>query len=101
MKTLIALFILWVLGSIATFATVGTAYIIPYALVTIALFVLAVVLANKKPPTTLNSFALPVLLAAQLPAINYQLLAAIGLLILAYVAKAVVRAARTSWLNKY
>jgi hypothetical protein len=48
MKAIITLFVLWVLGSIATFATVGTKYIIPYALATMALFALAVWLANKK-----------------------------------------------------
>jgi len=119
MKAIIAIFVLWVLGSIATFATVGTAYIIPYALATMALFALAVWLANKKnkPPTTLNSFALPALVTTQLP-IGY-LLAAIGLLVVAYVAKAAIDNlthqagnsifeqwgqwfdARVSWLNKY
>lgn len=48
MKALITLFVLWVLGSIGTFVAFGTKYIIPYALVTMALFALAVWLANKK-----------------------------------------------------
>jgi len=119
MKALITLFVLWVLGSIATFYFFGTKYIIPYALVTMGLFVLAVVLANKKnkPPTTLNGFALPALAATQLP-IGY-LLAASALLVLAYVAKAAIDNlthqagnskfekwgkwfdARVSWRNKY
>jgi hypothetical protein len=43
---------------------------------------------KPKPPTTLNSFALPALAATQLP-IGY-LLVGIGLLALAYVAKAAV-----------
>jgi hypothetical protein len=72
---------------------------------------------KRKPPTTLNSFALPALVATQLP-IGY-LLAAIGLLVVAYVAKAAIDNlthqagnsifekwgkwfdARVSWLNKY
>jgi hypothetical protein len=67
----------------------------------------------------LNSFALPLLLSTQLPVSNYQLAIAIGLLILAYVAKAAIDNlthqagnsifekwgawfdARVSWLNKY
>jgi len=84
-------------------------------------FALCVWLANIKnsPPAAsrLNSFALPVLAAGQLP-IGY-LLAAIGLLLVAYVAKAAIDNlthqagnsvferwgkwfdARVSWLNKY
>ncbi|MGI4862759.1 MAG: hypothetical protein ACRYFZ_02475 [Janthinobacterium lividum] len=72
-----------------------------------------------KPSTTLNSFILPALLLVQLPINNYQLAIAIGLLILAYVAKAAIDTlthqagnniferwgkwfdTRTSWLNKY
>lgn len=48
MKVLILLFILWVGGSYLTFTRLGTAYIIPYALVTMALVALAVWLANKQ-----------------------------------------------------
>jgi hypothetical protein len=46
MKALITLFGLWVLGSYFTFSRYGTRYIIPYAVVTMALFALAVWLAN-------------------------------------------------------
>jgi hypothetical protein len=122
MKALLTIFALWVAGSIAIFYFFGTKYIIPYALVTMALFALAVWIANKnnKPPTAaLNSFALPLLLAVQLPAISYQLAIAIGLLVLAFVSKAAIDTlthqasnnifekwgawfdARVSWLNKY
>jgi len=45
MKYIITIFVVWVLGS---FATVGVVYIVAYALVTMALFVLTVVPANKK-----------------------------------------------------
>jgi len=64
-KALIAIFAVWVLGSYFTFSHYGTKYIIPYALATMALFALAVWLANKKnqPPAagSAYSFALPVL----------------------------------------
>lgn len=121
MKALLIIFALWVLGSIATFATVGTRAIIPYALVTMALAALAIWRANKKnqPPAAGSAygFAMPVLAAGQL-SIGY-LLAAIALLLVAYVAKAAIDNlthqagnsifekwgkwfdARTSWLNKY
>jgi hypothetical protein len=121
MKALIAIFAVWVLGSYYTFSQYGTKYIIPYALATMALFALAVWLANKKnqPPAagSAYSFALPVLLVGHAP--TSYLLAAIGLLIVAYVAKAAIDNlthqagnsifekwgkwfdARTSWLNKY
>ena len=48
MKAVILIFVLWALGSYGTFARFGTKYIIPYALVTMALFALGVWLANKK-----------------------------------------------------
>lgn len=48
MKYIIAIFIIWALGSFATFRAFGTSCIIPYALVTMALFALAVWLANRK-----------------------------------------------------
>lgn len=48
MKALILLFVLWVLGSYGMFDRFGAKYIIPYALVTMALFALGVWLANKK-----------------------------------------------------
>jgi hypothetical protein len=121
MKVSLVIFAIWALGSILTFVTVGIKYIIPYALVTMALFALGVWLANKKnqPPAAGSAygFALPVLVAGQLP-IGY-LLAAIGLLVVAYVAKAAIDNlthqagnsifekwgkwfdARVSWLNKY
>jgi hypothetical protein len=120
MKALLTLFALWVAGSIGTFYFFGTKYIIPYALVTMALFALAVWLANKnnKPPTAaLNSFALPLLLMLRVN--SWELGAAIGLLVLAFVAKAAIDTlthqagnnifekwgawfdARVSWLNKY
>jgi hypothetical protein len=63
MRVSLLIFVLWILGSIVTFYSFGTKLILPYAGVTIVLFALAVWLANKKPkpPTTLNSFALPML----------------------------------------
>jgi len=48
MKALILLFILWAGGSYFTFSQYGTRYIIPYSLVTMGLFALAVWLANKR-----------------------------------------------------
>jgi hypothetical protein len=48
MRVSLLIFVLWILGSIGTFVGFGTKYIIPYALVTMALFALAVWLANKK-----------------------------------------------------
>ncbi|MGI4864619.1 MAG: hypothetical protein ACRYFZ_11915 [Janthinobacterium lividum] len=86
-------------------------------LVAATVFCLCAFAWKAKPPTTLNSFALPALLAGHAP--TSYLVAAIGLLILAYVAKAAIDTlthqagnniferwgkwfdARTSWLNKY
>jgi hypothetical protein len=121
MKAIIVIFLLWVLGSWATFHWLGTDYVIPYALVTMGVVALTIWLANKKnqPPAAGSAygFALPLLAAGQLP-IGY-LLAAIALLIVAYVAKATIDNlthqagnsifekwgkwfdARVSWLNKY
>lgn len=48
MKTVILIFAVWAGGSYLTFSRFGTRYIIPYAVVTMALFALAVWLANKK-----------------------------------------------------
>jgi hypothetical protein len=92
MKTLIALFVIWVIGSICTFKFLGTGYIIPYALVTMALFALAVWLAGKKPkpPTTLNSFALPLLFLVNFHLSGWVLL---GLLFVAVWAWALTRKA--------
>jgi hypothetical protein len=42
------IFVLWILGSIGTFYKFGTKYILPYAGVTIVLFILAVWLDNRK-----------------------------------------------------
>jgi hypothetical protein len=48
MRVSILIFVLWILGSIATFYTFGTKLILPYAGVTIVLFALAVWLAGRK-----------------------------------------------------
>jgi hypothetical protein len=48
MRVNLLLFVLWILGSYATFHNFGTKYILPYAGVTIVLFALAVWLAGKK-----------------------------------------------------
>jgi hypothetical protein len=87
-KALIAIFAVWVLGSYYTFSQYDTKYIIPYALATMALFALAVWLANKKnqPPAAGSAygFALPVLL--MLGVGSWQLGA--GLILLALLAAA-------------
>jgi hypothetical protein len=92
MKALIALFVIWVIGSFCTFKFLGTGYIIPYALATMALFALAVWLANKKPkpPTTLSSFALPLLFLVNFHLSGWVLL---GLLLVAVWAWALTRKA--------
>jgi hypothetical protein len=91
-KALLLIFAIWVLGSIVTFATVGTKYIIPYALVTMALVALAVWLANKKnqPPTAGNAygFALPLLFLLHFNLSGWWLL---GLLLVAVWAWALSR----------
>jgi lipopolysaccharide export LptBFGC system permease protein LptF len=48
MRISMLIFVLWVLGSIGTYYASGTKHIIAYALVTMALFALAVWLDNRK-----------------------------------------------------
>jgi len=48
MKVVITAWAVWALGSYLTFSQFGTRYIIPYALVTTALFAFSVWRANKK-----------------------------------------------------
>jgi hypothetical protein len=83
-KALIAIFAVWVLSSIVTFATVGTKYIIPYALATMALFALAVWLANKKnqPPAAGSAYGLALPLLLMLGVGSWQLGAGLILLVL-------------------
>jgi hypothetical protein len=84
MKALLLIFAVWVLGSIVTFATVGTKYIIPYALATMALFALAVWLANKKnqPPAAGSAYSLALPLLLMLGVGSWQLGADLILLVL-------------------
>lgn len=88
MKAIIAIFLVWALGSWATFHFFGTAYIIPYALATMALAALAIWRANKKnqPPAAGSAygFTLPMLLML---AVNSWELGA-GLILLALLAAA-------------
>jgi hypothetical protein len=48
MKVVAVVFLLWALGSFGMFKFFGTVYIIPYALVTMGVFALAVRLGNRK-----------------------------------------------------
>jgi hypothetical protein len=48
MRVSILIFVLWILGSIATYYYSGTKYILYYAGVTIVLFALTVWLAGRK-----------------------------------------------------
>lgn len=64
MKAIIAIFLVWAFGSWATFHWLGTGYVIPYALVTMAVFALCVWLANKKnqPPAAGSAYGFAPLL---------------------------------------